>query len=98
MVTVVSGEMEYSIPDRTNGFSIYPNPANGKFTLLQKGEQVDGIVKVEILGMCGERLRSETLINERTHEFSVSDLSVGLYLVKVVKDNYVEVFKLILSR
>jgi hypothetical protein len=98
MVTVLSGEMEYSVPDRTNGFSIYPNPANGKFTLLQKGEQMDGIVRVEILSMCGERLRSEILISERSHDFIVSDLSVGLYLVKVVKDDYVEVFKLILSR
>ena len=98
MVSAVTGEMEQPVADKSIGFSIFPNPANGKFTLLQKGEQVDGIVKVEILGMCGERLRSETLISERTHEFSVRDLPVGLYLVKVVKDDYVEVFKLILSR
>ncbi|MEI7981335.1 MAG: GEVED domain-containing protein [Bacteroidota bacterium] len=97
-MALTSSETEQLAAALSPGFSIFPNPATGRFTLLQKGENADGIVRVEILGMYGELYRNETLVNERAHEFIVSDLAVGLYLVKVVKDGKVEVFKLILTR
>ncbi|MEI6434337.1 MAG: GEVED domain-containing protein [Bacteroidota bacterium] len=98
MVAVATGEPEQTSSPASPSFSIYPNPTTGRFTLIQKGDHTDGIVRVEVIGMRGERLRSEILINERNREFNVSDLSVGLYFVKVVKDDYLETFKLILTR
>ncbi len=97
-VAVATGEQEQPLQFATSGFSIYPNPTTGRFTLIQKGDNSDGIVRVEIFGMRGETLRSEILINERKHEFNISDLSVGLYFVKVVKNDYVETFKLVVTR
>jgi hypothetical protein len=98
MLALSADEQEQPEFPISHGFTIFPNPATGRFTLMQKGETADGIVQVEILGMYGERVLSETLVNERQHEFNVSGVAVGLYLVKVVRDGRMEVFKLILTK
>jgi hypothetical protein len=79
-------------------FSLYPNPTNGNFTLVQKGDRTFGTVKVEIYTMSGEKVMTEQLVGEKKHEFRFSDVSVGLYFVKVVADDYAETLKLIKTR
>ncbi len=98
MVAVVSGQPEQPGPFLSPVFGIFPNPTTGKFTLVQKSKQVEGTIKVQILGMRGESLLSETLFNEQKHEFDISGLSAGLYFVKIMKDNHVETLKLVLTR
>ncbi len=79
-------------------FSIYPNPANGNFFLVQKGEKLIGNVKVEVFTVRGDRVMTESMIVEKQHEFKSSDLKTGLYFVKVVADGYVETMKLVIRR
>ncbi|MEI6434823.1 MAG: fibronectin type III domain-containing protein, partial [Bacteroidota bacterium] len=76
-------------------FTIYPNPTNGNFTLVQKGGRHYGNVKVEVYGMRGEKVLSSRMIGEKKHEFVTSALPAGLYFVKVVADDYTETIKLI---
>jgi hypothetical protein len=79
-------------------FSIYPNPTTGNFTLVQKGDNQYGNVKVEVYGMRGDKVLSTQMIGEKKHEFVTSTLPTGLYFVKVVADNYTETIKLIKTR
>jgi trimeric autotransporter adhesin len=76
-------------------FSIYPNPTTGNFTLVQKGDKFYGNVKVEVYGMHGEKIMTETMIGEKKHDFGFSGMPTGLYFVKVVADGYVETMKLV---
>ncbi|MEI6434118.1 MAG: choice-of-anchor D domain-containing protein [Bacteroidota bacterium] len=79
-------------------FSIFPNPTNGNFTLVQKTEKLYNNVKVEIYGMNGEKMISASMIGEKQHEFKTADLPSGLYFVRVVADSYVETMKLVKTR
>ena len=79
-------------------FTLFPNPTNGNFTLVQKGDKQFGNVKVEVYGMRGNRVLASQMIGEKQHEFTTSDLSAGLYFVKVVAEDYTETIKLIKTR
>ena len=94
---VATGTGEGAIPTGSGYFAVYPNPTTGKFTLMQRADNENDVVKVMIYGMRGEMYRSESYLNDLNHEMSIADLSVGMYFVKVVKGSHVETFKLILS-
>ena len=79
-------------------FTLYPNPTSGNFTLVQKGEKVYGTVKVEVYSMNGEKVMTEQMIGEKSHEFRFASIPAGLYFVKVVAEDYVETIKLIKTR
>jgi Secretion system C-terminal sorting domain len=98
MVSPVTGEDELPVASQQPSFFLYPNPTTGKFTLEQKGEKILGKVKVEIYGMRGERVMNTELTGEKIHEFLLSDLLQGLYFVKVLADDYVETFKMVITR
>jgi hypothetical protein len=98
MVAVVTGEAEQpAIPEKIL-FSIYPNPSNGKFTLLQNTGSRTGTVRVEVFTIRGERVHKAMLTDAAKHELNLSDLSAGLYILKVMKEGHVETFKLIMNK
>ena len=97
-VVTTMGQSEATGSMMTANFTLFPNPTNGNFTLVQKGERTYGTVKVEVYAMNGERVLSDKMIGEKSHEFSFSDVPSGLYFVKVVADDYVETIKLVKSR
>ncbi|MCX6305620.1 MAG: GEVED domain-containing protein [Bacteroidetes bacterium] len=99
MVSIVAGsEGAGSEPVPSSRFSIYPNPANGIFTLSHNGDIIPGNVRVDIFDMRGDRILSASCKDERSHVFTLSDLSPGLYFVKVVCGEQVESLKLIITR
>ena len=79
-------------------FSLYPNPTNGNFTVIQKGDKSFGNVKVEIFSMSGQQVRTENMIGLKKHEFRFADMPDGLYFVKVIADDHVETIKLVKTR
>lgn len=97
MVNVIAGNSEpmYNIAD-SDLFSIYPNPTTGKFFLVNNGKEPSGTVNLEIFTIKGERVFVSSLFNESRREFDLANLPNGLYLVKVMKDQYLQTFKLII--
>ncbi len=61
---------------------IYPNPATSSFKLTCPIP----IVKIEIYNMIGKRVKS--MLNKNLNYFDVSDLRNGIYLVRVLDNNY----------
>ncbi len=94
--------LQTNVPDppRENSplFAIYPNPSSGDFTLVQKSGPVEGRVTVDILSMHGERLVNSSFANAAKQEFHLADLPSGLYFVRVIKENKMEIFKLVLTK
>lgn len=94
-VTPKTGETPFAT-ERT-WFTLYPNPTNGDFTLVQKGEQAYNEVRIEVFSMSGERVLTESMVGAK-HEFRFSNMPTGLYFVKVVAEGYVETIKLVKTR
>jgi hypothetical protein len=76
-------------------FSLFPNPTTGNFTLVQKGERIYSNVTIGVYSVHGEKVMSETMTGEKSHEFRFDDMATGLYFVKVLADGYVETLKLV---
>lgn len=93
MVAVGTGEPLTGM--ETTLFRIYPNPTTGRFTLEQVGDQVYENMRVEVYDMIGSRILTETLIGEKRHEFVISDVPIGIYMVRIFAGDRIETFKLI---
>ena len=79
-------------------FNLFPNPTSGNFTLVQKNDRLYGSVKVEVYGMNGNRILTESMTGEKSHEFGFSTIPAGLYFVKIIADDTVETIKLVKTR
>jgi len=98
-ITEVTAVTEVKVPAvESANFTLYPNPTNGNFILVQKGSRTFGSVKVDVYSMSGEKVMTERMIAEKKHEFGFSDIPAGIYFVKVIADDYVETIKLIKTR
>jgi len=95
--TVTSTEEQQYISQKSS-FKLYPNPATGKFTLELIGKTTFDNVKVELFGMTGEKLMTGEMNGEKKHEFRLSELPYGIYVVKVLAGDKVETFKLVITR
>ena len=69
---------------------LYPNPASNYFTLSAE------TTKVEIYSITGQKVKQFDSVKSIDQQFSISDLSKGLYLVKAYNDkNQTQVLKMI---
>lgn len=73
------------IKENKDDIIVYPNPTNGEVTI--KSENV--ITKVEVYNSLGASVLSKGNINTKTATFSLSNLSKGIYTVKVFNPNSV---------
>ena len=80
-----------------NDFRIYPNPTSGVFTLEQRGENVTGTVRVEVLNTLGGKILSSELQGLRKHELSIKGNPSGIYFVKIMAGEKVQTVKIILT-
>ena len=95
---VISGPEELPISISNNQFTLFPNPTNGNFTLVQKSETLYNNLEVEIYSMNGKVMMTASMIGEKQHEFNVHDLPAGLYFVKILTERYVETIKLVKTK
>ncbi|MBK7028640.1 MAG: T9SS type A sorting domain-containing protein [Bacteroidales bacterium] len=76
-------------------FSIYPNPTPGNFVLEQKGEKLFSKILVEVYSMLGEKVMSETIVDEKQHVFRFSGMTSGLYILNIIADGHLEAIKVV---
>ena len=88
---IVTGIEE--LPEAT--VRVYPSPTTGKFILELKGELPVYKVVVDVYDMIGEKVLTEILFGERSHEFSLSDRPVGVYFIRVISGDKAETIKII---
>lgn len=94
----IAGEGDEAAPSlqsRSGMFKIYPNPTTGKFTLELKGDVDPATVKVEIMGILGDRILSRSSVDGMKQDFSLSDRPTGVYMIHVTSGNISETQKII---
>ena len=95
---VAAGEEETPFSFGQASFTIFPNPTNDNFTIVQKGDKEYSNVTIEVYGILGDKVLFSHMVGEKKHEFVTSALPAGLYFVKVVADDYTESIKLIITK
>ncbi len=98
MAAPVSGVAGTAPASASAAFLLFPNPTNGNFTLVQKGDRMLENVTVEICSLRGEKVLTTRMTGEKSHEFTTSELPAGLYFVKIVSGGNTETVKLIKTR
>ena len=93
-----SGNETSSVAERTGSVGIYPNPTTGTFSVAIKDLPAEENARVEVYGMTGVLLLSETFNHMATREFSLLGKPAGIYFVKVTAGDKVITSKLILTR
>ena len=97
----IDARMTYSdvvtiIPDETTaGYAIYPNPAQGYFNInASKPEDLKG-AEISITDLSGHAVLQQTLMPSASQKISISSLSKGMYIIKIVKTTGMVVRKLL---
>jgi hypothetical protein len=67
-----------------NGLNLFPNPANGSFTLRLNLDKVDNLT-VELISMNGQQVLSRTAsnVNRFDESINVSGIAAGMYMLKM---------------
>ncbi len=86
-----------SVPEFVNNQSVrvYPNPTTGTFTVEVKGDSQAMMTKAEIYSMNGLKVHTENLNNQRKHEFSMPELTTGIYFIHVYTNERSEILKVV---
>jgi hypothetical protein len=85
------------ITDNSN-ISIYPNPCDGTFNISAKG--LNSTTDLYILNVQGQVVYKEKLINTSsnyTKQFDLSDYSKGIYFIKLVNENSIQIKKIVIQ-
>jgi PKD repeat protein len=80
---VTTGNKTVWAPAERNFFRVYPNPTNGDFTLALNGYVPSEKISVTIFDMKGTKVISSEFMDEMKHDFSLSGLPAGLYMIRV---------------
>lgn len=84
----VQGTCPTGIPQIANkgGFTIYPNPSNGKFTIESTSDDSKSLV--EVYDMLGEKIYTQTLNpNKDNTQLDLGSKASGIYLYRVLGEN-----------
>jgi hypothetical protein len=70
---------------KMDGYSLYPNPNKGVFT-LSLPDTGYGLLDFSIFDLNGKELLHRTLTDGQKHQMSLNELSDGVYMYKIVHD------------
>lgn len=94
----VNSQSEFSIEENSKeGFTVYPNPANGNFTVnvdLHDGSAEK--MTLRIINMSGQVVKRLNIANQSKLDFKID--KAGIYLVQLVTDKNVITKKLIVMQ
>ncbi|HTA28564.1 MAG TPA: T9SS type A sorting domain-containing protein, partial [Bacteroidia bacterium] len=65
-----------------DNISLYPNPNNGQFTIQSSVNS--GQLSVEIYNMLGQKVYSQSNIQNPTFNINISDKPNGIYLIRIL--------------
>lgn len=71
--------------DLVNSFSVFPNPSNGKFTILEVS-QLGGKFDIKIINQMGQKVYEKLEISQQTCEIKVEES--GIYFVEIQHGDY----------
>ena len=76
-----SGTLGVENNSLTNSFSIYPNPASAKTTIVNGNN--NPINNIQIFSVLGQKVLVKSNINESKYVLDTSSLNKGIYLIKI---------------
>lgn len=81
-----------ALPEFTTGnISIYPNPTTGQFYIENTGQLSN--MHIDVYGVSGQLVMSYSCTAEPKVSLDLSRFSDGIYTIKVITDNYVEIHR-----
>jgi hypothetical protein len=75
-------------------FKIFPNPTEGRFTLLLD-ETTDHQYQLHVSGLMGNTIINQKLVGSDYFEFDLSDQNPGIYIIRILAENESNSYKLI---
>ncbi|MCX6305640.1 MAG: T9SS type A sorting domain-containing protein [Bacteroidetes bacterium] len=94
MVNVVAGTEQVPSSLITTSYKVYPNPTPGEFTVEFSANDIQP-AKANIFNMNGVKVLSADLNGEKKHEFSISSLPAGIYMIHLSSGKSVQVVKIV---
>ncbi|OBQ57294.1 T9SS type A sorting domain-containing protein [Tamlana sp. s12] len=76
------------------GLTIYPNPVNSQNTYVHIISKLNAPKQVQIFDVLGKRLMSKNLVGR---ELNISQLSKGIYILKITEKGQSETRKLVIK-
>ena len=79
-------------------FKIYPNPSDGKI-YLELDQLENELISLEVVGINGKIIWKESFLNTSERYFiDLSNLSEGVYIVRLIESNNIRTAKLIVKK
>ncbi len=82
-------------PEIVQAIDIYPNPADNYVTI--KNIRIDGKAKVDLIDMNGQLIRNWILTESARFQLNLKGLPDGLYILRVLNGNSIQIRKLIVQ-
>lgn len=89
-----NGTNDTSILQNIEGLSIYPNPVNSGRTFVYVTSKHNFNKKIDFYNVLGKLIFSTHLTGK---ELNISDLSKGVYILKITENNISETRKLVIK-
>ncbi len=88
-------EQTYISEQERSFFTIYPNPTQGKFTLILNASPVESKTVVKIYNLLGYLVLQKDIINKTTGEFNIHSLPSGIYLISIMQSGLTGTAKIV---
>lgn len=85
---------DFYVEQNIAGLSIYPNPVSNSKTHIFITSKLNATKSIEFYNVLGKRIFSTRL---KGRELNISNLSKGVYLLKITENNISETRKLIVK-